>query len=100
MCATKAFYINDADCLPTFTNPNSSISYHQGHRFDSKNHNWFIFQKYIHLPFSYMTFVIKNKIEINDELLEGNVFHMFKCFDRKSFYSQSLTERIKVLKWP
>ena len=30
---------------------------------DSKNHNWMIIEEYLALPFSYMTFVIKNFIE-------------------------------------
>ena len=36
-----------------------------GIKFDGKNHNWLIFQEYISLPFSYMTFVIKRSIEQN-----------------------------------
>ena len=31
---------------------------HNGHRFDGKNHNWLVFQGYLALGFSYMTFVI------------------------------------------
>ena len=34
-----------------------------GVRFDGKNHNWFIIGQHLMLPFSYMTFVIKDKIE-------------------------------------
>ena len=30
---------------------------------DGKNHNWLIIQQYLSLSFSYMTFVIKDKIE-------------------------------------
>ena len=34
-----------------------------GHRFDGKNHNWLIIGEYLCLPFSYMSFVIKEEIE-------------------------------------
>ena len=42
------------------------IKYDQGYRVDSKNHNWLILKKYLSLSFSYMSFVIKEKIENND----------------------------------
>lgn len=45
-----------------------------GIRFDGNNHNWIIFNSYLCLPFSYMTFVIMDKIEIKDSLQQGNVF--------------------------
>ena len=67
-CATKAFDINEKDMAARFGKADSDIQYHKGHRFDAKNHNWLIFQKYLKLPFSYMTFVIKEKIEAQDEL--------------------------------
>ena len=47
-------------------NKNFSIQYDQGHRVDSKNHNWLILQEFLSLSFSYMSFVIKDKIENND----------------------------------
>jgi len=34
-----------------------------GIRFDGKNNNWLIIGEYLQLPFSYMTFVIKDRIE-------------------------------------
>lgn len=45
---------------------NAELGCKKGHRFDGKNHNWLILGEYISLPFSYMTFVIKDKIEIKD----------------------------------
>ena len=45
-----------------------------GHRFDGKNHNWLMMNEYLCLPFSYMTFVIKDKIERNDIHQRGNIF--------------------------
>mmetsp|Transcript_18470 Transcript_18470/g.28333 ORF Transcript_18470/g.28333 Transcript_18470/m.28333 type:complete len:289 (-) Transcript_18470:1329-2195(-) len=50
------------------------LTFHKGHRLDGKNHNWLIFKEYLSLPFSYMSFVIKEKIEAKDEAMEGNVF--------------------------
>lgn len=41
---------------------------------DSKNHNWLIFEEYLSLPFSYMTFVIKDKIEKEDPSVQDNEF--------------------------
>ena len=35
----------------------------KGHRFDNEGHNWMIMREYISLSFSYMSFVIKAKIE-------------------------------------
>lgn len=55
-------------------NQTSTLSVHKGHRVDSKNHNWIIFEEYLSLPFSYMTFVIKDKIEQGDETILANEF--------------------------
>jgi hypothetical protein len=41
---------------------------------DGTNHNWLIFEEYLSLPFDYITFVIKDKIEQEDECLENNHF--------------------------
>jgi hypothetical protein len=35
----------------------------KGHRFDNENHSWILLREYLGLSFSYMTFVIKAKIE-------------------------------------
>ena len=35
----------------------------RGVKMDGKNHNWLIMEEYMSLPFSYMTFVIKNYLE-------------------------------------
>jgi hypothetical protein len=56
-CAIKAFDFE----LPKKTK--QLLSNARGHRFDFKNHNWLIFGRYISLPFSYLTFVIRDKIE-------------------------------------
>lgn len=41
---------------------------------DSKNHNWIVLDQFLSLPFSYMSFVIKDKIENKDPLQNGNKF--------------------------
>ena len=70
-CALKAFsYEIDFETV----NSLKDLTFHKGHRLDGKNHNWIIFQEYLSLPFSYMSFVIKEKIESKDECLKGNIF--------------------------
>ena len=70
-CTIKAFDFQKIEELSS-SNSKRDLRNQKGHRFDSKNHNWFIFREYISLPFSYMSFVIKHKIEIGDELQKGN----------------------------
>ena len=41
---------------------------------DGLNHNWLIFKHHLYFPFSYMTFVIKEKIENNDVAVRNNIF--------------------------
>ena len=42
---------------------------------DAKNHNWMLLEEYLAIPFSYMTFVIKDFIETSsDESREGYLF--------------------------
>jgi len=48
------------------SNSNPLLKNDIGLRFDGKNHNWMILKQYLSIPFSYMTFVIKDKIENND----------------------------------
>ena len=73
--ATKAY--RD---LPTIQshqiNKNFNIKYDQGLRVDSKNHNWLILLEFLSLSFSYMSFVIKDKIENNDKYQKLNVFDL------------------------
>ena len=57
-----------------FKYPSNVLSNKRGHRFDFKNHNWLIYREYISLPFSYLTFMIKSKIEKNDPCLKTNYF--------------------------
>jgi hypothetical protein len=60
-CAVTAFDYEGA--IKRFNARKSRLSVHKGHRVDGKNHNWLVFDEYISLSFSYMSFVIKDKIE-------------------------------------
>jgi hypothetical protein len=51
------------------------MSIAKGIRFDGKNHNWLLFDSYLALPFSYMSFMIKDKFEKKDPIvLQDNSF--------------------------
>ena len=51
------------------------FGFHVGHKFDADNHSWAFLRDYINLSFSYMTFVIKKKLdEDNDYLKEDFLF--------------------------
>lgn len=63
-CAVTCYDYEGA--IQRFKQKKSKLSVHKGHRVDGKNHNWLIFDEYLSLPFSYMSFVIKDKIE-NEE---------------------------------
>ena len=60
LCKIKSFEIND------FQSRNETIQegleYNKGVRFDVNN-NWLVLRQYICLPFSYMTFVIKEEMD-------------------------------------
>ena len=71
-CAITAY--DYSGIIESFKQNKSILSVHKGHRVDSKNHNWLIFEEYLTLPFSYMTFVIKDKIEKEDPSVENNEF--------------------------
>lgn len=71
-CAITAFDYRGA--IEAFKKNTSPLSVHKGHRVDGVNHNWLIFEEYLCLPFDYMTFVIKDKIECEDDCLQGNHF--------------------------
>ena len=62
-CAITAFDYEGAIEAFNQGSQGQAISVHKGHRVDGMNHNWLIFEEYLSLPFDYMTFVIKDKIE-------------------------------------
>lgn len=55
---------------PTFQNINNSM----GYRFDGENHNWYVIDEYLSLSFSFMAFVIKEKIEKEEMSMADNMF--------------------------
>ena len=73
MCNITAYDVRDSIKLLQ-KNPNTQLMDEKGNKFDSKNHNWIIFREFLCLPFSYMTFMIKDKIESKDPSLKGNIF--------------------------
>ena len=67
-CSLKCFQIDNFS-TKQLTVFNQNLDYDQGCRFDGQSHNWCILREYLCLPFSYMTFVIKEYLET----LEGDV---------------------------
>jgi hypothetical protein len=62
-CRIKAFDIKVSDLEDHNKEKFQDEDEFLGIRFDGKNHNWLIIGEYLQLPFSYMTFVIKDRIE-------------------------------------
>ena len=75
-CSLQTYDFQDLDSLDYTKSDDSNLGEvnSKGIKFDGKNHNWLIFNEYMALPFSYMTFVIKDKIESNDSWLHDNHF--------------------------
>lgn len=48
----------------------------KGARFDHKNHHWLLFDDYMALSFSYMSFVIKQDLELYDGFTPNHTFDM------------------------
>ena len=63
LCRIKAFQIDDFHSREATVHQKGGLGYSQGVRFDSEGNNWLILREYIALPFSYMTFVIKQVME-------------------------------------
>jgi len=72
----KAFEINRKDLNVNQDNYLKDDEF-LGVRFDGKNHNWLIIGEYLQLPFSYMTFVIKDRIEKKDKRTENFIFDSY-----------------------
>jgi len=62
-CRIKAFDIKVSDLEDHHEEKYQDEDEFLGIRFDGKNNNWLIIGEYLQLPFSYMTFVIKDRIE-------------------------------------
>ena len=68
------------------------LGMYHGHRFDHNNHNWIINQNFLMMGFSYMNFVIKDKLEKHDELCKNNLFDITPynyIFNRSSSFLDS-----------
>jgi hypothetical protein len=60
------------------------IPYSQGYRFDTHSHNWICMKQYVNFSFSYMTFVIQEKItEDMKDNIDSELFH--DGFDVEAF---------------
>lgn len=57
-------------------NGSVTINVSKGVRFDTNNHNWLILYEYLSLGYSYMTFMMRYKIQQRDACLEGNEFDL------------------------
>ena len=64
-CLYRGAKIKAFDTNRHIIEPINNLRRYKGHRFDAKNHNWIILKEYIMLPFSYLAFVLKDKIEKN-----------------------------------
>lgn len=104
-CCIKAFDFQDAKELNNAIQ-HPQISFQKGHRVDEKNHNWILFRQYLSLAVSYMTFVIKDKIEQNKGLLEDNYFDLMPfnylynrgtCFTDSEFVHKDHVQLEKIL---
>ena len=62
LCGFNCYQV-DNFITRNITKVNNQIDYSKGVRFDGHNNNWLILREYISLSFSYMTFVIKEKLE-------------------------------------
>ena len=91
--------IIDGRILKTFdldeeviASPVNRLSKYTGHRLDGKNWNWFVIKQFISLPFSYISFVIKDKIEKKDKYQVGNIFDVTPfnyIYNKKSCFLDS-----------
>ena len=50
----------DVEKVTKYGKNNIEFGYYKGHRFDAKYHNWIVFNEFISLSYSFMTFVIRD----------------------------------------
>jgi len=65
-CAVKVYDVREMLLNNLKRQSKTEFPLSRGHRFDSNKQNWMVLREYIGLSASYMTFVIKSKIEAND----------------------------------
>ena len=82
------------------------FDFSKGNRFNAKGHDWLIFDNYLSLSFSYMSFVIKDMIERSDPSVQGNEFdiqpynYLFNkrtSFTDSKFITEDSDELVDVL---
>ena len=83
LVATKHHCLMNGTIIKAFNNDDKmysdkvqthNLGLYKGHRFDHNNHNWLLTWKYMALPFSYMSFVVKNSIETKDKTSKIEMF--------------------------
>ena len=73
-CSTTAYDFDDVDLLKlvqldqdhddeNYQYTDQEIGAGKGNKFDGKNHNYLVLQNYLALPFSYMSFALKDHFE-------------------------------------
>ena len=65
-CKINSFRTEDIQSLKEANKTFPDVNLGKGHRFDGLNHNWMIMTNHINMGFSFMQFVIKDKIEEQD----------------------------------
>ena len=104
-CAFQSFDFQDIKLLDQL-NTMPDFAKNKGLQFDGYNNNWLILQEYLAIPFSYMSFVILDKIEQRDETIEGNlfdiepynyIFNRATCFTDGQFVYKDCAQLNKVL---
>lgn len=102
MLRLKQFTLNKAIVKA----PMNNLRNYRGHRFDWRNKNWFIIKEHLSLAFSYMSFVIKEKIEKNDPHQKLNywdiesynyIFNQRTCFLDSNLVTTDYQTLVKVL---
>ena len=72
-------------------------AYATGHRFDSKNHEWVYMKDFLSLSFSYMTFVLKKKLDEEDWLSKPDISFDKEMYNYILKRQTSFTEDLKLM---
>lgn len=62
----QEIYERDLEHASEFPSP-KNLGGTKGIKIDGKNHNWLLFEEYLSLPFSYVTFMIRDKLDLLKE---------------------------------
>jgi hypothetical protein len=75
----------------------------KGSRFDHKNHHWLLFDDYISLSFSYMSFIIKDKLERSEGHIVKHIFDPEAynyLFNKRTSFMDSEFTRVDTTEMP